>query len=128
MIMCWLQLNFASRQCGSNANSTDLGSHEGSDRSNNLLRYFPLIAARIFLTSMCSNRYLSLYEKISTQLRALTGHLHRLTIYEELFVSSVIMQEELKRSYINVLRFWSRVAKECKRSCKFERRRHMMHD
>ena len=62
----------------------------------------------------CSNRYLGLYDTIRTQLNALTNQLARLSWYEELFGHSLAMQDCLKQSYVNLLRFWSRVEKECR--------------
>ncbi|KAL8686929.1 MAG: hypothetical protein Q9218_006759, partial [Villophora microphyllina] len=60
----------------------------------------------------CSSRYLNLYETIRQQLNDLSRHLGRLVWYEELFSDSLVMQDILKESYINLLRFWSRVEKE----------------
>ena len=62
-----------------------------------------------------SNRFLELYEKISSQLEAMRSHLARLTDYDDLFGESKEMQEVLEASYIDVIRFWCRVEKECKR-------------
>ncbi|KAL8747305.1 MAG: hypothetical protein Q9190_000811 [Brigantiaea leucoxantha] len=61
----------------------------------------------------CSNRYLGLYDTIRDQLGRLTQYLNRLSLYDDLFGDSTVMQEVLKASYFNVLRFWSRVEKEC---------------
>ncbi|KAL9577947.1 MAG: hypothetical protein Q9212_006039, partial [Teloschistes hypoglaucus] len=61
----------------------------------------------------CSSRYLNLYDTIRQQLNDLSRHLGRLAWYEELFGDSLAMQDILKQSYVNLLRFWSRVEKEC---------------
>ncbi|KAF1845137.1 uncharacterized protein K460DRAFT_416448 [Cucurbitaria berberidis CBS 394.84] len=63
----------------------------------------------------CSSRFLDLYDKISSQLKDLEAHLETLTTYEELFGESSTMQELLQASYIDIIRFWHRVEKECKR-------------
>ena len=62
-----------------------------------------------------SSRFLELYEKIPEQLESLQVHLANLTEYEELFSESSNMQILLEKSYVNVVRFWYRVEKECKR-------------
>ena len=64
------------------------------------------------------NRFTGLFETIKSELLALTTQLQRLTFYEDLYKDSLIMQEQLCRSYINLLRFWYHVNKECDR-CKF---------
>ena len=66
-----------------------------------------------------SKRFLALYETIKDQLGRLKRHLECLTEYEELYGESGIMQELLQLSYINVIRFWCRVEKECTRCSKF---------
>ncbi|KAJ4371362.1 hypothetical protein N0V83_004579 [Neocucurbitaria cava] len=63
----------------------------------------------------CSTRFLDLYDKIGSQLADLGAHLEVLTAYEELFGESATMQELLQASYIDIIRFWHRVEKECKR-------------
>ncbi|KAG8530799.1 uncharacterized protein KY384_004156 [Bacidia gigantensis] len=45
-----------------------------------------------------SNRFIELYEKISTQLEAMRNHLARLTDYDDLYGDSVEMQEILEAS------------------------------
>lgn len=64
------------------------------------------------------NRFTGLFETIKSELLALTTQLQRLTFYEDLYEDSSIMQKQLCRSYINLLRFWYHVNKECDR-CKF---------
>ncbi|OCK82019.1 hypothetical protein K432DRAFT_433750 [Lepidopterella palustris CBS 459.81] len=64
----------------------------------------------------CSKRYLDLYSQIKTQLNALTERLARLSKYEKLFGHSAEMQDVLRASYVNILRFWSKVVEECDRS------------
>ena len=66
-----------------------------------------------------SSRYFDLYDKIKAELLSLTTQLQRLTLYDDLYNDSSLMQEYLCRSYINVFRFWSRVDKECDRCSKF---------
>lgn len=63
----------------------------------------------------CSSRFLELYDKIKDQITNLSTHIEVLTEYEELFGDSSTMQELLQASYIDILRFWRRVEKECKR-------------
>lgn len=65
-----------------------------------------------------SKRFLALYETIKDQLGRLKRHLECLTEYEELYGESRVMQELLRLSYINVIRFWCRVEKECTRCSK----------
>ena len=62
-----------------------------------------------------SKRFITLYDEIKDQLRSLESHLNRLTGWEELFGEHSKLQEALVHSYINVIRFWRRVEKECKR-------------
>ncbi|PYH94744.1 hypothetical protein BO71DRAFT_224781 [Aspergillus ellipticus CBS 707.79] len=63
----------------------------------------------------CSQRFLELYDKISDQIKTLSTHLVVLTEYEELFDRSATMRELLQASYIDIIRFWRRVDKECNR-------------
>jgi hypothetical protein len=63
----------------------------------------------------CSSRFLDLYDKISDQLGHLKTHIEVLTAYEELFGESSTMQELLQNSYVDIIRFWRRVEKECTR-------------
>ncbi|KAJ7492169.1 hypothetical protein FB451DRAFT_519336 [Mycena latifolia] len=59
------------------------------------------------------DRFLRLFEIIKNELRSLTGHLQRINDYQNLYGNSDRLQEMLCTSYINMLRFWSRVDKEC---------------
>lgn len=68
----------------------------------------------------CYKRYLELYEKIDDQIKHLNTHINVLTEYEELFGHSSTMQELLQASYIDIIRFWRRVEKECNR-CVYNR-------
>ncbi|KAL4876125.1 hypothetical protein BJY04DRAFT_231955 [Aspergillus karnatakaensis] len=68
---------------------------------------------KIFLDS--AYRVASLLETIKQQLQDLTFHLERISFFDQLFKDPP-MQQLLCRSYINVLRFWTRVRKECERS------------
>ncbi|RDH36433.1 hypothetical protein BDQ94DRAFT_167335 [Aspergillus welwitschiae] len=63
----------------------------------------------------CSQRFLELYEKISDQIKRLNTHITVLTEYEDLFDHSATMRELLQASYIDIIRFWRRVDKECNR-------------
>ncbi|PYI00733.1 hypothetical protein BO78DRAFT_434188 [Aspergillus sclerotiicarbonarius CBS 121057] len=63
----------------------------------------------------CSQRFLELYEKISDPIKQLKTHLAILTEYEELFDHSATMRGLLQASYIDIIRFWRRVDKECNR-------------
>ncbi|QKX57422.1 uncharacterized protein TRUGW13939_04534 [Talaromyces rugulosus] len=62
-----------------------------------------------------SQRFLDLYDKISDQIDRLNIHLDVLTEYDWLFTDSSTMRELLRISYIDIIRFWVRVEKECKR-------------
>ncbi|TGO22714.1 hypothetical protein BPAE_0157g00010 [Botrytis paeoniae] len=62
-----------------------------------------------------SKRYLNLYDDIKNQLEDITLQLNVLTEFEELFGDSKTMQELLQMTYIDVIRFWVRVDKECHR-------------
>jgi hypothetical protein len=63
----------------------------------------------------CSSRFLELYDKIEDQLELTSKSVSVLTEYEELFGDSATMQELLVSSYIDIIRFWRRVEKECRR-------------
>ncbi|KAL3473025.1 hypothetical protein BJX99DRAFT_202881 [Aspergillus californicus] len=63
----------------------------------------------------CSQRFLELYSKIADQIKRLNDHISVLTLYEDMFGDSSIMQELLQVSYIGIIRFWRRVEKECNR-------------
>jgi hypothetical protein len=69
-----------------------------------------------YFISKCSKRYVDLYSQIKSQLQALTERLSRLTKYEKLFGHSTEMQDVLRASFVNILRFWSKVVEECDRS------------
>ena len=62
-----------------------------------------------------AHRFTNLFETIRTELELLTAQLKRINEYEGLYGDSEIMQDILCKSYINMLRFWSRVDKECDR-------------
>ena len=65
------------------------------------------------------HRFTSLFETIRTELGLLTSQLKRINEYEDLYGDSGLMQDLLCKSYINMLRFWSRVDKECDRCSEF---------
>jgi hypothetical protein len=50
------------------------------------------------------------------ELRILIDQIQHITDYEDLYGSSEPMQELFFRSYTNIIRFWHRVHKECKRT------------
>jgi len=66
-----------------------------------------------------AHRYTNLFETIRAELGLLTSQLERINEYESLYGDFAIMQDLLCKSYINMLRFWSRVDKECDRCCEF---------
>ncbi|KAL2835297.1 hypothetical protein BDW59DRAFT_177241 [Aspergillus cavernicola] len=63
----------------------------------------------------CADRFSSLFETIKQQLQDLTFHLERINYFDDLY-KDASMQSLLCHSYINVLRFWTRVRKECERN------------
>ncbi|KAK1236510.1 hypothetical protein PQX77_000239, partial [Marasmius sp. AFHP31] len=65
-----------------------------------------------------AHRHFQLFDTIKEELRALTNQIQRMNAYDELYGDSEIMQKLLCKSYENMLRFWSRVNKECGR-CSF---------
>lgn len=65
--------------------------------------------------SQGAHRFTNLFETIRTELESLTSQLKRINEYEYLYSDSEIMQELFFKSYINMLRFWNRVDKECNR-------------
>ncbi|KAF8521950.1 hypothetical protein BU17DRAFT_45376 [Hysterangium stoloniferum] len=64
-----------------------------------------------------ADRFVSLFDTIKEELQSLTNYLQRITEYEWLYNDSNDLQDLLCKSYINILRFWHRVDKECDRSC-----------
>ncbi|KAF7302928.1 hypothetical protein MKEN_01255200 [Mycena kentingensis (nom. inval.)] len=60
-----------------------------------------------------ANRFFTLFETIKKELRSLTTQIERLTDYEALYGDSDALQELFCQSYVNMLRFWCRVDKEC---------------
>ncbi|KAF8587635.1 hypothetical protein K439DRAFT_1630517 [Ramaria rubella] len=69
------------------------------------------------------SRYTDLFETIRQELGSLTFQLKRINEYEHLYGDSKTMQDLLCKSYINIIRFWSRVDKECNRCCRSAIRR-----
>ncbi|KAJ5168142.1 uncharacterized protein N7482_003736 [Penicillium canariense] len=63
----------------------------------------------------CSKRFLDLYEKIGDQIADLNAHIETLNDCEDLFGHSTTMRLLLQDSYIDIIRFWLRVEKECNR-------------
>ncbi|KAI3611445.1 nacht and ankyrin domain protein [Moniliophthora roreri] len=62
-----------------------------------------------------AQRYLSLFDTIKSELRSLASETQRITEYEYLYGESERMQMLFYNSYINMLRFWSKVDRECDR-------------
>jgi hypothetical protein len=54
-----------------------------------------------------------MYEKLELQLKRLSHELRRLKDYESLFSHSEDMQDFLVSSYVNIIKFWSRVEEQC---------------
>ncbi|KAJ7349860.1 hypothetical protein DFH08DRAFT_742347 [Mycena albidolilacea] len=59
------------------------------------------------------HRFFDLFETIKKELRSLKVQLERINDYDYLYGDSEHLQELLCETYINMLRFWSRVDKEC---------------
>ncbi|KAG1898128.1 uncharacterized protein F5891DRAFT_982041 [Suillus fuscotomentosus] len=57
-----------------------------------------------------------LFENIHYELDSLGGHLKNIAVYGDLYQKNADMQEVLCNAYINVIRFWYRVDKECTKS------------
>ena len=70
-------------------------------------------ALRIVVEGM--GRYVRLFDTIKDELAQLSDLVERLGLQEELYGKSKNMQELLCRTYINILKFWHRVDKECAR-------------
>ncbi|KAK7047185.1 hypothetical protein VNI00_006851 [Paramarasmius palmivorus] len=62
-----------------------------------------------------AQRYINLFDTIKSELRSLAAEIQRITEYEDLYGESESMQALFYDSYINMLRFWSRVDRECDR-------------
>ncbi|KAJ7762426.1 hypothetical protein DFH07DRAFT_411026 [Mycena maculata] len=60
-----------------------------------------------------AHRFLHLFDTIKKELRLLTTQLQRINDYEYLYGDSDMLQNLFCSAYINILRFWSRVDKEC---------------
>ncbi|KAJ7766248.1 hypothetical protein B0H16DRAFT_1523470 [Mycena metata] len=57
----------------------------------------------------------SMFESMKEELLTLAEYLQRITMYEDLYGDSKEMQRLFFNSYTNIIRFWHRVHKECKR-------------
>ncbi|KAJ7278277.1 hypothetical protein C8J57DRAFT_1713171 [Mycena rebaudengoi] len=62
-----------------------------------------------------SDRCDSMFESMKEELLTLADYLQRITVYEDLYGDSKEMQRLFFKSYTNIIRFWHRVHKECKR-------------
>ncbi|KAJ6601314.1 hypothetical protein DFH09DRAFT_1127428 [Mycena vulgaris] len=60
-----------------------------------------------------AHRFFNLFDIIKKELRSLTSQLQRINDYDYLYGDSELLQELFCNSYINMIRFWSRVDKEC---------------
>lgn len=104
--------------CGSDGHWNHLGSIEGRNRCMYHLHRISVVKHPVHDFRMQGiDRFLNLFETIKKELRSLTSELQRITEYEYLYGDSAILQDLLCKSYINMLRFWSRVDKECDRCC-----------
>ena len=56
-----------------------------------------------------------MFENMQKELRSLADYLQHMTEYEDLYGDSKEMQRLLFNSYTNIIHFWYRVHKECKR-------------
>ena len=56
-----------------------------------------------------------MFDLMKDELQALIDQIVRITDYQDLYPDSEAMQELFFRSYTNIIRFWHRVHKECKR-------------
>src|SRR6266576_4507677 len=56
-----------------------------------------------------------MFESMQKELRSLADYLQHITVYEDLYGNSKEMQHLLFNSYTNIIHFWYRVHKECKR-------------
>ncbi|KAF8526673.1 hypothetical protein BU17DRAFT_40385 [Hysterangium stoloniferum] len=65
-----------------------------------------------------AHRFVGLFDTIEDQLQSLTNYLQIITEYEWLYNDSNDLQDLLCKSYINILRFWYRVDKECYKNWK----------
>ncbi|TFK33930.1 hypothetical protein BDQ12DRAFT_727356 [Crucibulum laeve] len=59
------------------------------------------------------DRFSSLFETIKNELQSLTTRIDRINSYNKLYGKDAKMQQFLFKSYINIIRFWHRVDKEC---------------
>ncbi|KIJ50943.1 hypothetical protein M422DRAFT_27066 [Sphaerobolus stellatus SS14] len=62
------------------------------------------------------DRFLNMFDIIKDELQSLQRYLLRVTEYEYLYPDSAPLQKFLCQFYVNFLRFWHQVDKECKRS------------
>lgn len=77
----------------------------------------PFLARRRVLTQpkQGAQRYFRIFDTIKTQLYAVAHTLECIALHEQLFGDCDKMQRLLCDSYINLLRFWSKVHKELTR-------------
>jgi hypothetical protein len=101
---------------GSNAQCFDMGCPESHHRRKNLQFLAPINI--LIPVGQGSHRFVELFETIRSHLESMRFHLQSINFYEDLYGSSTEMQNLFFNSYIHVLKFWSRVDKECQRCCK----------
>jgi hypothetical protein len=106
-----------SSSSGSNAQCFDMGRLESHRRRKNLPILRPSINTLIPVIQG-SHRFVGLFETIRSHLESMRFHLQSINFYEDLYGSSTEMQNLFFNSYIHILKFWSRVDKECQRCCK----------
>ncbi|PVF92590.1 hypothetical protein CPB86DRAFT_176028 [Serendipita vermifera] len=68
---------------------------------------------KVVLSSI--NRYHNFFEKIKRTLTQLRNQIDRIKDYEDLYGDNPTLQDLLCRTYIDIIRFWARVFKECER-------------
>jgi len=56
-----------------------------------------------------------MFESMQKELQSLVEYLQRITLYDDLYGDSKEMQRLFFNSYTNIIRFWHRIHKECKR-------------
>ena len=59
------------------------------------------------------DRCVALFDTIKSQLRTLNVLVQRITEYEDIYCDSTALQDLLCQTYVQFLRFWARVDREC---------------
>lgn len=71
------------------------------------------LATAIYVIVQGADRCSNLLDAIKKELGLLTSQLQRINDYQDLYGDSELLQELFCNAYINMIRFWSRVDKEC---------------